>query len=284
MSEQQREILERVARGDITPETAAELLARLEHRAEEPPPEAHAGSFGAVARVKVVGSFRTTKIIGDPDVREVSVEGPHVVRREGDLIVIEDDRPRGDDPESAHAYAFATGKHAQAFRFSIGGKKHTLFESSMGSKPKPLEIRMNPTLPLEVELAAGTLHVRGVRAPISADVSAGTARIEGLRSPVQVSVAAGSAHLSGLLDHGDSRVRCEAGAIRIQLEKGSSVRMSVRATLGRVNLPDRSVAGVSLGSETFEHTIGDGAGTLDIETNFGKVDVSVDATAGGTDA
>src|SRR5207253_2195043 len=72
-----------------------------------------------------------------------------------------------------------------------------------------LNIRMNPELPLDVELMAGTLRVRGLRSPIRADVSAGSARVEGFAGPLDLSVATGSVHATGILTGGNSRVRCD---------------------------------------------------------------------------
>ncbi|MGH9129138.1 MAG: hypothetical protein ACRDY2_09260 [Acidimicrobiales bacterium] len=70
-----REILEAVAAGRITPEEAAARLA--------------AGSEGVgLRRVRVRAATRTVRVLGDPGVSEVAVEGLHEVRREGDTLVV----------------------------------------------------------------------------------------------------------------------------------------------------------------------------------------------------
>jgi len=280
MSDAQREILERVATGELSPEEAAERLADLDETEapspEEPTPRAPTTPYGDVARVKVIGSFRTTRITGDPDVKEVVVDGPHIVRRDGDTITIEDDKEDlvGDGDGPARAFAYATDTTGARFKFRSARRRSVHF--GLGAKPEPLEIRMNPSLPLDVELAAGTLHVRGVRAPITADVSAGTARIEGVASPIDVNVAAGSVHIDGLLDRGNSKVRCEAGAVKIDLAKGSSVKITTRVGLGKVVVPDDAVesgGAFFIGAGARKATLGDGTGTLDIEASLGKVEV-----------
>jgi len=131
----------------------------------------------------------------------------------------------------------------------------------------PLRVRVNPDLPLEVESQAGKLTIRGVHAPIRAEVQAGSTDIVDFRGPLDLSVQAGSVRARGRLDHGASRIRCEAGGVRIRLERGSSVRVSARATLGKVQFDND-------GSEPW--VIGGGEGTLDISATMGSVRVTTD--------
>lgn len=261
MSGNRRTILTQVAEGTISPEEAAERLDELERIAgsteEEPPP----GTDTPIARVRVIGSFRTTKVIGDPEVREAVADGPHVARREGDTLIVMDE---------------TTGPDVESYRF---GKRDRHIVIGLGSRPRPIEVRMNPNLPLDVELAAGTLNVRGVRGPIRARVDAGTARIEGFRAPLEVDVTAGSLQASGVLAGGESRVRCEAGSVKMTLERGSSVRIRTRVGIGKVVLPDASVhqgAGFRIGAGSHEAVVGDGEGSLEIETSLGSVSVSAE--------
>jgi hypothetical protein len=138
---------------------------------------------------------------------------------------------------------------------------------------------MNPDLPLDVELAAGTLSVRGVRGPITAEISAGSARIEGFERPIEIQVAAGSVHATGVMNAGGSRVKCEAGSVAIHLLRGSSVRIASRVGLGKVEIPDDAVEGGNgfvLGVGARQGTVGEGLGTLDIDCSLGKVAVTAE--------
>lgn len=242
-----RAILEKVAAGELSPADAAALLAdeAPNARADEAP----------IAAVKLTGSFRTITVIGDPTVREAVASGDHSARREGDAFVIEADE-------------HVEGEGVREFRFSNRDKRVVL---GVGSKPLPLEVRMNPALALDAQLAAGTLKVKGVRGPIRAQVSAGSIRIEGFASPVELQVAGGTINASGVLDRGASRIQCEAGSVKVSLEPGSSVRIKGKAGLGKVVLPGADGDTTIIGGGARESVVGGGAGSLDVEASMGKI-------------
>jgi hypothetical protein len=92
--------------------------------------------------------------------------------------------------------------------------------------------------------------------------------IEGFAAPLQLTARAGSVRASGRLDHGASRVSCEAGSVKLRLEEGSSVRVTGKTTLGSVTVAGHQENGVWV--------IGDGQGTLDVSTTMGSVRVLTD--------
>jgi hypothetical protein len=257
-----RAILSAVADGSLSPQEGAERLHALDHpddapAAEEaaPPPS---GGEGLV-RVRVEASARKVEIIGDPSVREAIAEGRHEARREGDTLVIEGEWDRDQVREHFHSNGFSFTRGRSAV---------------MIGREAALVVRMNPDLDLEVRVEAGSLTTTGVHGPIRARLAAGSARFDGFRGPIDVDVAAGGVKGRGLLDHGDSRVRCDAGSVKLQLERGSSVRITGEAHLGKVDLVGRQSSGVL--NDAASVTIGDGAATLDIECNLGSVKVSAD--------
>lgn len=250
-AEAKRRILEAVAAGSLSPEEAADLLGRDEAgdpRPPEPPPE------GAVARVRVEGSMRAVTIAGDSGVHEAVAQGAHTVERRGDVIVI-----RGTMDE-AGGWTFLRGRG----------------RIDLDSKRDRLQVRMNPALPLDVELDAGGLTIEGVHGPINADVSAGGVRIQDIRSPITLHLDAGNANLQGVLAEGDSRIECEAGAVKVHLERGSSVRIRAQASVGKIVLPgggSHEARRLGGGGET---TVGAGAGSLDINVSVGAIKVTAD--------
>jgi len=276
MQEERRAVLERVARGELSPTEAATLLEAIdtsessepEHDprdwaadwAQEPPsgapPESPAG--GGVARVRVVRTIGTADIVGDPTVLEAVAEGPHVARREGDTLVIEGQ----DDPFDGAGFMFNWGQGRQ--------RPHRAHRSRgfRWGDMAPLRVRVNPHLPLEIDAQAGKLRVRGVHGPIKANVQAGSTAISDFRGPLDLSAQAGSVTARGRLDAGASRVHCEAGSVRIHLERGSSVRVSARATLGKVRFDP--------GDSRSPWVVGDGEGTLDIDATMGSVVVTAE--------
>jgi hypothetical protein len=322
MNAQQRAILQQVAEGRLSPEEAAILLEQAEQgqqgqrderseqsergdeagqeegvegdaepgRQSSPPGP---GTEGTIRRVRVIGSFRSARIVGDPTVREAVADGPHVARREGDLLIIESAFDESDLP----GFMFNRGRWS--WRLTVppdvagwGGRP-----GRPGRPPRPprpgrwssgeeawqrpwghsqLTVRMRPDLPLEVELSAGTLRAHGVTGPLHFDVRAGSARIDGAHGPLDATVAAGSFRADAMLRTGESHIRCDAGSVRIHLERGSSVLVRARAELSHLSLPDRGVVRTWGGGEREEVKIGDGTATLDIDANMSNVGVTAD--------
>src|SRR5207244_3518286 len=157
----------------LTPAEAAVLLSQLDS-GEAPV------STEQLRRVRISGQFGTARVLGDLSVLEAIAEGPHRARREGDELVIESE---------------SVDEMASHFNFSRSDRPWRSF--ARGAKHIPLTVRMHPDLPLEVDLAAGTLSVRGVRGPILAEVSAGTVRIDDFESPIDVAVASGTVRATG---------------------------------------------------------------------------------------
>jgi hypothetical protein len=292
VQDERRAVLERVARGELSPTEAASLLEQMEPKpaagpaAEErdpkdwaadweqepdwapsappPPPagEREGEAEGAATRIRVLRSLGTADIIGDPSVREAVAEGPHVARREGDALVIE-----GQDYDFDPRAGFMFGWDRDARRDMRRLQRMHHHRSRRWGDMGPLRIRVNPDLALEVDSMAGRLRIRGVHGPIRANVQAGNTDIEDFRGTLDLSCQAGSIRARGRLDHGASHVRCDAGAVRIHLERGSSVRVTARSTLGKV---------VVDGDRRERVTIGGGDGTLEIDATMGAVNVSAE--------
>jgi hypothetical protein len=245
MDDPRKEILNRVARGEISPEEGATLLddlaaGRVTTAAPPPGP--------AASRIRVRRALGSIIIEGDDSVREAVASGRHSARREGDTLIIE-----GDDESGEFAFLWAGRRQIR-----LGRPQHA----------QPLHVKVNPELPLEVEAQAGTLRLEGVRAPIKASVQAGSARLSGFEGPLDLEVQAGSVRGEGRLTKGASRLRCEAGAIRIDLKSDSSVRISGKSALGSVQVDGGTY-------ENGSWVIGAGEGTLDLEATMGSVRVDV---------
>jgi hypothetical protein len=252
MNDAKREILARVAAGTITAQEAAVELEELDPAAHSPEPVATA-TAGEVTRIRVVASMGSVTVIGDESVREAVAEGHHVAKRECDAYIIES---REEDEIGS--------------RFIFGGRGRIGFDV----KDWRLVVRMNPRLKLEAEVQAGTLVVRGIRAPIKAEVQAGSTRLEDFTFPIDLDVQAGSVKASGRLTEGTSRIRCQAGSVKLELDAASSVKVSAKTSLGRVSLPGVPVvAGIGGGASLAQ--LGAGAATLDIDAELGSVQVVV---------
>ena len=235
-----REILSRVAAGTISPEEAAAQLDSL-NRSE-------AAAEPTVRTIRVARHLGSVDIVGDSSVREAVAEGPHRARIDGDTMVFEPD-PTSDEG---------------SFMFGFGRNWAT----------DKLLIRVNPSAALDLQIQAGNCRVRGVEGPIRADVQAGSASIDGFRSPLKLAVQAGSIRANGRLAEGESTISCDAGSVNLTLERGSSVRILTRASMGKVELLGES--GVYGSHSAHEATVGDGTGTLNVTTNMGSVRISAE--------
>jgi hypothetical protein len=258
-----RDILSAVANGTLSPQEAAERLHALDHPETEPdpapPPPAGAGD--RPVEIRVLASLRKVEVRGDPTVTEAVAEGSHRAWRDGDTLVVESEvLDRDDDDDDDEPF------YGRAFRFSNGRPRVRIGRHEM------LIVRMNPQLALDARVEAGALNIRGVSGPIRARVSAGSATLDGFAAPLDVEVAAGGFKGRGRLDHGRSRVRCDAGSVKLHLDAGSSVAVRGEAHLGSVDLAGHRTTGTF--NEATSMTLGSGTGTLDIECNLGSVKVT----------
>lgn len=246
MNDAKREILRQVAAGDLSPEEAEARLSELDRPAASESATSTA-TLEPATGIKVVRIAGSAEIVGDPGVREVVVEGPHAVRRESGQLVVES------RPEPSEGYVFGP------FQFSTDAHRK-------------LRVRMNPDLPLDAEIQAGSLRILGVKARIKAEISAGSAHIDGFRAPLEVKVQAGSVNATGKLTEGTSHISCEAGSVRVGLDPASSVRIRAHTALGRISIPGSAARGV-LGGETHETVVGGGEANLEIDSSMGSVTV-----------
>lgn len=242
MNDPRKEILNRVARGEISPEEGATLLDDL--TSGRAPAVAAAEPGPPAARIRVSRALGSIVIQGDPSVREAVAIGRHSVRRDGDTLVIE-----GDDESGEFAFVWAGRRQ---IRFGRPDYAH------------PLRVQVNPELPLEVETQAGTLKLAGVHSSIKATIQAGSAQLEGVEGPLELELQAGSVRADGRLSKGHSRIRCEAGTIRFDLKSGSSVRINAKSSLGKVQ-----VDGATFSDGTW--LVGGGEATMDVEATMGSV-------------
>lgn len=253
MNDVRREIVEAVARGAMTPEEAATRLQELDQERSVATVESDApASDSSLARVRVELSVGSVRVYGDPSVTGAVAEGRHTASREGDTLVI-----RASGLDSDEGFVFSR----RGFHGRVSGRGR-------------VEVRMNPRLALQLLAQAGEVRVEGVEGPIGCEVQAGSVRIDGFRAPLEMNVQAGQVRARGRLDGGTSRIRCDAGGVRLELERGSSVRVRARSALGKVTIDDDQMVMVGGGSR--EAVIGSGTGTLEIDSTLGTVRVDTE--------
>ena len=245
MKDLQREIVNQVASGTISPEEGAARLQELESGASS---VSTATAPAGTRQVKVVSRFGNTEVIGDPSVSYAVASGPHRIRQDGDTMMIEQSG-LGDD----------------SFEFIRRAGRANAFGET-------LTVRMNPTVPLVARVQAGNVRIDGIHSALTAEVQAGNCSVDDFRGPIRLRVVAGNVEASGRLDSGASSIRCNMGEVKVSLARTSSVLISARTTMGDVAIDGQGVSH----SGSNQAKLGDGAGTLDIDCTLGSVRVAVE--------
>jgi len=255
MSVDRRGILQQVADGELTPEEAERLLRESED-APSPPPTS------GVRLIKISAGVGGIEIVGDSSIAQAEIDGPHRAEVDGDTLVV-----HGDWDEGAGGFSFRVGRHGRRRGFVHLGEENR--------KLARLRVRANPSLDVDAELDAGLMSIRGMRGRIRARVAAGPITLEDFTGELDVAVNAGAVRANGRLTEGESRIRSDAGAVRVELDSSSSVHVIAQAALGKVSVPGstdqtrRRFAG-----DRREATIGGGTATLRIDTAMGSVHIT----------
>lgn len=272
--DEKRQLLEMVAEGKVTPEEAAKLLNALSGEgASDRTAEALEGNVSAV---KVIGTFRTVKVTGDSSVQGAVAEGPHKVRLSDGTLIFEDDI--NEDEDGYTLFGPGRGTRRKGFDVRINNRKFQWGQGFDPSHPPVLRIRMNPSLPLSLELMAGTAKVCDVKGEIKAKIAAGTGKFQGVTGPIQISVEAGTVHVDGKLTKGESEISCTAGKVRVRLDPSSDVHVVAKSTLGRISLPHEHSSNPDwsgIGGAEREAIIGKGTARLEVSAVTGSVQIEV---------
>jgi len=255
MAVDRRGILQRVADGELSPEEAERLLREEAEAAPAPTSDVRA--------IKISAGVGGIEIVGDSSVAQAEVEGPHRAEVDGDVLVI-----HGDWDDGSEGFSFRVGRRGRRRGFVHLGEE--------SRKLARLRVRANPSLHVDAELDAGLMSIRGMRGRIRARVAAGPITLEEFTGELDIAVNAGAVRANGLLTYGESRIRSDAGAVRVELDPLSSVHVLAQAALGKVVVPGgaettqrRFVTGARR-----EATIGGGEATLRVETAMGSVHIT----------
>jgi hypothetical protein len=256
MAVDRRSVLQQVADGELTPEEAERLLRSSDETTSAPLPS-------DVRLIKISAGVGGIEIVGDPSIAQAEVDGPHRAELDGDTLVIHSEWDEG-----AGGFSFRVGRHGRRRGFVHVGEENR--------KLARLRVRANPSLDVDAELDAGLLSVRGMRGRIRARVAAGPITLEDFTGELDVAVNAGAVRANGRLTQGESRIRSDAGAVRVALDSESSVHVYAQAALGKVVVPGEAYPSqrrFATGARA-EATIGAGDATLHVETAMGSVNIS----------
>ncbi|HYP44780.1 MAG TPA: hypothetical protein VEQ66_06250, partial [Propionibacteriaceae bacterium] len=190
-----------------------------EPEAAEEPAHPKPVNTGGVNRISVRAVGRRVRIVGESSVATLSADGPHVLRRNGSVLEVSSEGEMG----------------ASLDGFSILRAPRNLDDIRSLGLGKELFLRVNPSLVVDVEVTAGSLHTEGVSHLGRIRVTAGGAKLLDVGEINDALVQAGQATIKGSITTGRSRVRAESGSLIIQLGDDSNVTIYGESQRGRVS-------------------------------------------------
>ena len=219
---------------------------------EEQAPPKSTGSRG-VERLVLRSVGRRVRLVGDPKVGTILVEGPHTLRREGVTLEVSTEGELGLNLDS----------------FSVVRPPRSVEDLRILGFGKELVVRVNPAIPVDAEVTGSRLTTIDVPRLGKIRVSAGAADLQGVVEVADALVQAGGAVISGPISEGRSRVRVESGNLSVRLTRGANVTIRSKTQLGRISWPGEPYG------ELDEYVVGNGAAKLEISVVMGRAVVRV---------
>lgn len=204
-----------------------------------------------VTRLIVRATGRFVRVVGDATVISAEVEGPHTLRRSGELLEVISESDVG---PSLRGFSF----------FNPPRSGEDLRRLGFGQE---LVIRVNPQIEVDAELTGGGLTTVQVPRLGRIRVTAGAANLSDVITVRDALIQAGGASVSGPIAEGRNRVRVESGNLNVTLPGQANVTVVAHARLGMVNWP----AGQP--RQLDEYVVGNGAARLDLSVMMGHVSV-----------
>jgi hypothetical protein len=233
---------------DVTDRPADAPAAHL-----EPPTTSTLPASVEPTKVVIRAVGHRVRVVGEPSVSAVSVDGPHVVRRDGDTLTVASE---GEFGTSLDGFTLIRSRSVSDLRDRLLG---------LG---RELSVRVNPQLAVDVEVTAGSLSVERLPRLAQVRVTAGSAKLLDSDGPLDVLVQAGSAKVSFRPTAGRSRLRVESGSLDVVLLTGTDARVRSDAQAGRV-----AWQGSQHHGSAEEVVLGRGSAVVSLEAVMGAVQV-----------
>lgn len=252
-----RDLLARVAAGDLDPAEAARLLDEDPTSPTVDAVDAPARLDAAVTAVVVHAGGVKLTVVADPTVATAVVDGPHALRREGGTLVI--DAPGEDGWRTTPPPRFL-------------GWVPTVWTGGRGEK---VSVRVNPRLALSLEATACAVEVSGMRASLTLGGSASSVKVRDHEGALHGSMAMGSLAVVATVD-APSDLACELGSLDVRLTARSDVTVTATCELGEVKVagPDGKQRAESASNrETV--TVGSGTHPFVVAVRLGSATVGV---------
>ena len=240
---------------------------------QDPPPAGASGGTtatqgtanGPVLGVRLRVAYRSVEVVGDPDVAEAVVSSPYVMRREGGFWVVE----ASDGPP-----IFGERGEDGGQRFSFSALPRTV-AWARSWKDHALVLRMNPALPVELDVIGCSVRLSDIEAGARIRLVASSLKADRLRGPLDLD-AASSAVKGSIGPSGRSRIVAEQSSVKAALLAGTGLRIRAENRMSKIALPSSTAVSAGFDVETLETTVGHGEGQLLIEALMSTVALDED--------
>lgn len=253
-----RDLLARVAAGDLDPAEAARLL---DEDPAAPTVDAAAAAparlDGSVAAIVVHAGGVKLTVVADPTVDTVVVDGPHALRREGSTLVL--DAPGEEGWRTTPPPRFL-------------GWVPTVWTGGRGEK---VTVRVSPRIPLTVEATACSVEVTGLRSSLTLGGSASSVKVRDHEGGLHGSMAMGSLSVVATVAE-PSELTCELGSLDVRLTQRSDVTVTATCELGEVKVADADGKQKAASSSSRETVVaGSGTHPFTVAVRLGSATVGV---------
>jgi hypothetical protein len=258
-----RDLLTRVAAGEVDPVEAARLLDAdtVDRTAPTLDVTSDLTAFpsGSVTSVIIKAGGVKLTVVADPTVDTLVADGPHALRQDGHALVLEAPGEGGWKTQPAPKF--------------LGWVPNVVWTAGRGEK---VHVRVNPALPLTVDASASAVEIVGIRSSLTLGGSASSVKVRDHVGTVHGTLSMGSVAVVGVIN-GPSDLVCELGSLDLRLDRGSDVTVTAFAEMGSLK-----VAGGDVGTEatfdgTASRTVVAGAGThsLGVTVRMGSASIVV---------
>jgi hypothetical protein len=124
--------------------------------------------------------------------------------------------------------------------------------------------------PANIHTGSGNIYLSSVRAPVQAWTGSGAITGTGLQVGGSLESGSGAIRLDGLFAS-DLVVHAGSGAISVQFDPASSVRVDAATGSGRIQVQALTLSNQRLASRALSGTLGAGAGALHLQTGSGDI-------------
>ena len=258
-------ILDDLAAGRIDTAEANRRISALKNTTGEDPKASQSGPKqedtsknkpGGLTRVSITAVGRRVRIEGDSSVSTLSVEGPHVLRRNGEVMEVS-----------------STGEFGPNLNgFSLIRPPRSLDDLRDIGLGKELIVKVNPKLIIDVEATTGGVRSTAVPRFGRVRVTAGGCHLSDVVEVSDLLSQAGGVTVEGPISLGRSRLKVESGSLILILKPGSSVMVHADAKFGHVRWPEDN-------GGADEVVFGNGSARCDLTVTMGLATVKSEVPA-----